>query len=82
MSIASSSISSAVLYEGLVVCMVVRFSFGIYQFMEKMHVLEGRYGGLVGTKALGEENGLCLLYGYYCGFLFGFLSSFVSQWIL
>jgi hypothetical protein len=53
--------------------MVVRFSFGIYQFMEKMHVLEGRYGGLVGTKALGEENGLCLLYGYIYGFVFGFL---------
>jgi hypothetical protein len=27
-------------------------------------VLEGRHGGLVGTKALGEENGPCLLYGY------------------
>ena len=37
-SIASGSIGSAVLYEGLVVGMVVRFSFGISQFMEKMHV--------------------------------------------
>jgi hypothetical protein len=41
-SIASGSIGSAVLYEGLVVRMVVRFSCGISQFMEKMHVcLEG-----------------------------------------
>ena len=53
--------------------MAVRFSFGISQFMEKMHVLEGRHGGLVGTKALGEENGACLLYGYDYGFVFGFL---------
>ena len=37
-SIASGSIGSAVLYEGLVVRMVVRFSFGISQFMEKMHM--------------------------------------------
>ena len=36
-------------------------------------MLEGRHGGLVGTKALGEENGLCLLYGYDYGFVFGFL---------
>ena len=36
--IASGSIGSAVLYEGLVVRMVVRFSFGISQFMEKMHM--------------------------------------------
>jgi len=36
-------------------------------------VLEGRHGGLVGTKALGEENGPCLLYGYDYGFVFGFL---------
>ena len=34
-------------------------------------MLEGRYSGLVGTKALGEENGPCLLYGYDYGF--GFL---------
>jgi hypothetical protein len=40
-------------------------------------VLEGRHGGLVGTRALGEENGPCLLYGYD----YGFVSSFVSQWI-
>jgi hypothetical protein len=48
-------------------------------------VLEGRHGGLVGTKALGEENGPCLLYGYDYGLVFGFLfsmSSFVSQWML
>jgi hypothetical protein len=36
-------------------------------------VLEGRHGGLVGAKALGEENGPCLLYGYDYGFVFGFL---------
>ena len=36
-------------------------------------MLEGRHGGLVGTKALGEENGPCLLYGYDYGFVFGFL---------
>ena len=53
--------------------MVVHFSSSISQFMEKMHVLEGRHGGLVGTKALGEENGACLLYGYDYGFVFGFL---------
>jgi len=28
---------------------------------------------LVGTKALGEEDGPCLLYGYDYGFVFGFL---------
>ena len=36
-------------------------------------MLEGRHGGLVDTKALGEDNGPCLLYGYDCEFLFGFL---------
>ena len=36
-------------------------------------MLEGRHGGLVSTKALGEENGPCLLYGYDYGFVFGFL---------
>jgi len=36
-------------------------------------VLKGRHGGLVGTKALGEENGPCLLYGYDYGSVFGFL---------
>ena len=36
-------------------------------------VLEGRHGGLVGTRALGEENGPCLLYGYDYGLVFGFL---------
>jgi len=34
-------------------------------------VLEGQHGGLVGTRALGEENGPFLLYGYE--FVFGFL---------
>ena len=34
-------------------------------------MLEGRHGGLVDTKALGEDNGPCLLYGYDYGF--GFL---------
>ena len=53
--------------------MVVRFSFGTSQFMVKMLVLEGRHGGLVITKALGEENGACLLYGYDYGFVIGFL---------
>ena len=33
-------------------------------------MLEGRQGGLVGTRALGEENGPCLLYGYDYGFVF------------
>ena len=36
-------------------------------------MFEGRHGGLVGTKALGKENGPCLLYGYDYGFVFGFL---------
>ena len=36
-------------------------------------MLEGRHGGLVGTKALGEENGPGFLYGYNYGFVFGFL---------
>jgi hypothetical protein len=39
---------------------------------EDAYVLEG-HGGLVGTKALGEEDGPCLLYGYDYGFVFGFL---------
>jgi len=48
-------------------------------------VLEGRHAGLVGTKALGEENGPCLLYGGYdyvwvC--VWFSVSSFVSQWML
>ena len=37
-NIASGSIGSTALYEGLVVRMVVRFDFGIAQFVEKMHV--------------------------------------------
>ena len=36
-------------------------------------MLEGGHGGLVVTRAFGEENGPCLLYGYDCGFVFGFL---------
>ena len=36
-------------------------------------MLEGRHGGLVGTKALGEKIGPCLLYGYDYGFVSGFL---------
>ena len=37
-------------------------------------MLEGRHvRGLVGTKALREENGPCLLYGYGYGFVFGFI---------
>ena len=32
-------------------------------------MLEGRHGGLVGIKALGEEDGPCLLYGYDYGFV-------------
>ena len=35
-------------------------------------MLEGRHGGLVGTKALGEENGPRLLYGYEFGFAISF----------
>ena len=35
--------------------------------------LEGRHGGSVGNKALGEEDGPCLLYGYDYGFVFSFL---------
>ena len=42
-------------------------------------MLEGRHGGLVGTKALGEENGPCLLYGYESGFVFGFLCVFFCK---
>ena len=34
---------------------------------EDAYVLEGRHGGLVGTKVMGEENGTCLLYGYEMG---------------
>ena len=47
------------------------WNFSVYG--ENACVLEGRHGGLVGTKALGEENGPCLLYGYNYGFVFGFL---------
>ena len=36
-------------------------------------MLEGRHSGLVGTQALGEENGPCLLFGYDYEFVFGFL---------
>jgi hypothetical protein len=39
-------------------------------------VLEGCYGGLIGTKVLGEENGPCLLYGYDCGFVLIFYVFF------
>ena len=42
-------------------------------------MLEGRQGGLVGTRALGEENGPCLLYGYESGFVFGFLCVFFCK---
>jgi len=41
-------------------------------------VLEGRHGGLVGTKTLGEENVPCLLYGYDYGFVLGFLCLFLQ----
>jgi len=37
---------------------------------EDAFVLKGRHGGLVVTRALGEENGPCLLYGYDFGFGF------------
>ena len=36
-------------------------------------MLEGRHGGLVGTRAFGGENGPCLLYGHDGGFVSGFL---------
>ena len=39
-------------------------------------MLEGRHGGLVCTKVLGEENGPCLLYGYEYGFVLGILCLF------
>jgi len=42
-------------------------------------VHEGRHGGLVGTKALGEEDGPCLLYGYDYGFVFGFFYVFFCK---
>ena len=42
-------------------------------YVESACVLKGRHVGLVGTKALGEEDGPYLLYGYDCGFVFGFL---------
>jgi len=47
-------------------------------------VLEGRHGGLIGTKALGEGKGPCLLYGYDYGFVFGFLCLLLaaSHWML
>ena len=41
-------------------------------------MLEGRHGGLVGTKTLGEENVPCLLYGYDYGFVLGFLCLFLQ----
>ena len=54
--------------------MVVRFSFLHFPvYGENACVLEGRPSGLVGTRALGEENGACLLYGYDYRFVFGFL---------
>ena len=34
-------------------------------------MLEGRHGGLVGTKSLGEASGPCLLYVYDGVFYFG-----------
>ena len=39
-------------------------------------MLEGHHGGLVVTKALGEEDGSCLLHGYDCGFVFIFYVFF------
>ena len=74
----SGSIGSAVLDEGLVVRMVVRFSFGISQFMEKMHMclkgvtvfwsvpeLWGRRTGHV--CCMGMIKGLCLdFYVFFC----------------
>ena len=42
-------------------------------------MLEGRHGGLVGTRASGEENGPCLLYGYDYGSVFGFLCLLLLQ---
>jgi len=60
--------------------MLVSFRFGISQFMKKMHMClkVGRHDGLVGIKALGEENGPCLLYEYDNGFVFGFLCLFLQ----
>ena len=42
-------------------------------------MLEGRHGGLVGTKALGENDGPCLLNGYDYGFVFGFSNVFFCK---
>ena len=42
-------------------------------------MLKGRHCGLVGTKAVGEEDGPCLLYGYDYGFVFGFFYVFFCK---
>ena len=49
---------------------------------ESACVLKGRHGGLVGTKALGEENGPCLSYEYDWVCVCFSMSSFASQWML
>ena len=64
------------IYEGLVSTHGSSLQFWHFPiYGENACVLEGRHGGLVGTKALGEEIGPCLLYGYDYdyGFVFGFL---------
>ena len=52
-------------------------NFSVYG--ENACVLEGRHGGLVGTKALGENDGPCLLNGYDYGFVFGFSNVFFCK---
>ena len=52
-------------------CSLQFWHFPVYG--EDACVLEGRHGGSVGTKALGEENGPCLMYGHDYGFVFSFL---------
>jgi hypothetical protein len=47
-------------------CSLQFWHFPVYG--EDACVLEGRHGGLVGTKALREENGPCLLYAYDYGY--------------
>ena len=49
---------------------------------ENAYVLDGRHSGLVGTKALGEENGPCLSYEYDWVCVCFSMSSFASQWML
>jgi len=46
---------------------------------ENAYVLDGRHSGLVGTKALGEENGPYCCMGMIMGLCLVSMSSFASQ---